>query len=387
MTSLPQSSSGLSASSRPKLSSVLVIGAGMSGLVAARTLHNAGINVTVIDKGRGVGGRLATRRLAVSDKESQQIEGKLEGKVDHGAQYLTAHEGDFIALVEELREHGVLNEWRTTSGDRPATPRYYSPDGMTAVAKYLAQGLEVRLAERVLRLEYDAHADKNFSTDSSQITTSAGTQQGWRARTDKDATLHADALIITSPVPQTMMLLETLDSARLAEMLPDTTRILLNTIEYSAALVLMLALKESPRFLGQPLAPNGGIRLDTKHVWWLADNQRKGISPHVPTLTLHATPEASREHWDTREEELIPLLLRDVSDYIGMQEIVTHSLHRWRYSRVLKPFPEPYCRLQSQFPCYLAGDAFTRSEWLPTRAEDAALSGLAAARALLLERA
>lgn len=374
MTSSAFSASGLATSSVSSLSSVLVIGAGMSGLVAARTLHNAGVKVTVIDKGRGVGGRLATRRLALSGKEGEQI----EGKADHGAQYLTAHEPDFIALVEELSANGILKEWQTTSGDRPATPRYYAPDGMTAVAKYLARGIETRLAERVLRLE--------CSEDSATNTAQTEAKHGWTAHTDKDAALDADAIIITSPVPQTMMLLETLDAAQLSAFLPDAARTLLENIEYSAALVLMLALRESPRFLGQPLAPNGGIRLDSKHVWWLADNQRKGISPNVPTLTLHVTSEASRDHWETREEELIPLLLRDVGDYIGMQEIAAHSLHRWRYSRVQKPFPEPYYRLESDVPCFLAGDAFSRSQWLPTRAEDAALSGLAAARALLQER-
>ncbi len=56
--------------------SCVIIGAGVSGLIAARTLQASGVRVKVLDKGRGVGGRLATRRSGV-------------GVFDHGAQFFT----------------------------------------------------------------------------------------------------------------------------------------------------------------------------------------------------------------------------------------------------------------------------------------------------------
>jgi predicted NAD/FAD-dependent oxidoreductase len=43
-------------------SSAAVIGAGISGLICARTLAQHGWLVTVFEKGRGVGGRMAVRR-------------------------------------------------------------------------------------------------------------------------------------------------------------------------------------------------------------------------------------------------------------------------------------------------------------------------------------
>ena len=55
----------------------IVIGAGLSGLIAAGTLQANGARVLVLDKGRGVGGRLATRRTH-------------SGIFDHGAQFFTA---------------------------------------------------------------------------------------------------------------------------------------------------------------------------------------------------------------------------------------------------------------------------------------------------------
>jgi predicted NAD/FAD-dependent oxidoreductase len=42
---------------------VLVVGAGMAGLTAAAELQRAGRRVLVLDEGRGVGGRLASRRI------------------------------------------------------------------------------------------------------------------------------------------------------------------------------------------------------------------------------------------------------------------------------------------------------------------------------------
>ena len=43
---------------------VVVVGAGVAGLTAARSLA-AFSDVVVVDKGRGVGGRLATRRIGL----------------------------------------------------------------------------------------------------------------------------------------------------------------------------------------------------------------------------------------------------------------------------------------------------------------------------------
>ncbi|NIR36133.1 MAG: FAD-dependent oxidoreductase, partial [Actinobacteria bacterium] len=45
------------------MSRTLVIGAGMAGLTAARLLTDRGADVLVVDKGRAVGGRMATRRV------------------------------------------------------------------------------------------------------------------------------------------------------------------------------------------------------------------------------------------------------------------------------------------------------------------------------------
>jgi renalase len=79
---------------------VLVVGAGLSGLLAARTLQDAGRRVRVLDKARGVGGRLATRRLDIH-------------AADHGAQFFTAHDPAFRRCVEDWEKAGIVRRWST----------------------------------------------------------------------------------------------------------------------------------------------------------------------------------------------------------------------------------------------------------------------------------
>ena len=68
----------------------VIIGSGSAGLACARTLAAAGLGPVVLDKGRGIGGRLATRRVGAM-------------QFDHGAQYVTAQKPWHGALL-----HGCL---------------------------------------------------------------------------------------------------------------------------------------------------------------------------------------------------------------------------------------------------------------------------------------
>ena len=77
---------------------IVIVGAGIAGLLAAQTLKRAGKDVLVVDKGRGVGGRMATRRVGA-------------GVIDHGAQFFTVRSERFGALVAEWQAAGLVTEW------------------------------------------------------------------------------------------------------------------------------------------------------------------------------------------------------------------------------------------------------------------------------------
>ena len=117
---------------------VLVVGAGMAGLTAATELRERGLRVLVLDKGRGVGGRLATRRIG-------------EATFDHGAQFITTRDGRFAAAVDRWRQAGAVAEWcRGFAGHGDGHPRWRGSPAMSAVAKHLAQGLEINLETQVV---------------------------------------------------------------------------------------------------------------------------------------------------------------------------------------------------------------------------------------------
>ncbi|NBU16056.1 MAG: FAD-dependent oxidoreductase [Actinobacteria bacterium] len=110
---------------------VIVVGAGLAGLMAARELTEASHDVSVLDKGRSPGGRLATRRMAGA-------------RLDHGAQFFTVRSDGFRAHVDRWLADGVVHEWCRGFGEQDGHPRYVGTGGMNALAKHLATGLDVR---------------------------------------------------------------------------------------------------------------------------------------------------------------------------------------------------------------------------------------------------
>lgn len=137
------------------MENVAIIGAGLAGLTAAAELVAAGREVTVFDKSRGTGGRLATRRGE-------------PGPFDHGAP--RAHGGaDFDAAMSAI---GAVR-----SGDGWAgTP------GMSGLVKPLERGVEIRRGVRIVALEE---------------------RRGWRLH-DTERETHGPfaAVIVAIPAPQ-----------------------------------------------------------------------------------------------------------------------------------------------------------------------------------------
>src|SRR5690606_2444030 len=83
---------------------VAVIGAGLAGAAATQALLDQGYPVTVLDKSRGVGGRLSTRRSEI-------------GPFDHGAQFLRAHDPRFHRQLARWADSGLLARWAPRCAD------------------------------------------------------------------------------------------------------------------------------------------------------------------------------------------------------------------------------------------------------------------------------
>jgi hypothetical protein len=307
--------------------SCLVIGAGLSGLTAAHELQRQGWAVTVLDKGRGVGGRLASR----------SIDG---ARFDHGAQYFSTKTPEFQRFVAELQAADLVAEW-PLGFDRH--PRYVLRGGMSGLAKYLARHLDVRTGEKV-----------------TQLRAVAG---GLEAETEVDTTFSAAHLLLTAPVPQALALLETAGTVPV----PERTR--LEAIGYEPCLAVMAVL-DVPSRIPAP----GGIKFDDGPIGWLADNQQKGIS-ELPSVTIHGSPAFSREHLEADLNDTARHLLDLAAAWVPPGSVRTFQVHRWRYSLAARRQEAEFLRLEQPIPVLLGGDAFGMGN-----VEGAFRSGLAMAR-------
>jgi renalase len=318
-------------------SSCVVVGAGISGLLAARELTSAGWRAVVLERNSEVGGRLATRRVG-------------DGTFDYGAQFFTVRSERFERLVEEWLERGVVREWTRGFADADGYPRYCGSEGMSSVPEYLARGLEVRTGEWVVEVQVRDGV--------------------WEVRTGSGSSAAGAALLLTAPAPQSLAIIESGDFA-----LPEEARRRLESISYGPCLAL-LALLDGPTGVPEP----GGVQVKGEPLDWISDNQRKGIS-EAPSITIHAGSEWSREHFQDDEARITASLLAFAGERLSSElssRVVETSLTRWRYSWVTRSNPESCLAASEEPPLLFAGDGFGEA-----KVEGAALSGLAAADRLL----
>ncbi len=320
---------------------VIVIGAGLSGLIAATDLGRRGVPTLVLDKGRSVGGRLATRR-------APGVDGR-EARFDHGAQFFTVRSPEFASLVDEWLGIGLVREW--CRGFRPGGdgfPRYVANGGMNAIAKHLAQSVDVRCDTKV-------HA---IAGDAGTLSVSADDGERW----------ESDVVVATPPVPQSLALCE---NGWLP--IPEDDEHSLLAISYAPCLALLVSL-DRPSSVPAP----GGLQLDPADdavFSFVGDNMAKGISD-VSALTFHANDRVSMERYDEEDDDTRAYLLSEASRYFDSAGIVHVELKKWKYAR---PIVGYHARLLSVEPIpgtslVFGGDAFGDS-----KIEGSALSGLAIA--------
>ena len=307
-----------------------IVGAGLSGLMAAQSLQAHGHTVTVFDKGRGVGGRLATRRME-------------DATLDHGAQFFTVRSDEFATHVNEWVSAGVVHEWCRGFQSDDGHPRYVGSKGMSGIAKHLASQLDVRLNHLVFSLE---------AADS-----------GYIVVTDDGVRHSCDAVILTAPIPQSFSLLFGAGIELPAEM---------RSIDYDRTLGLLVVLDSANHNVPSP----GGLQNPDSVFSFIGDNAAKGISA-THALTFHANPEWSLAHFDDEVATIESQLLEAASPWLGSARVISSQPKKWRFATPQKSWPEP-CWKTPEHRIVLAGDAFAGPKM-----EGAALSGLASAQAVV----
>lgn len=328
-------------------SEILIVGAGICGLMAATELVAAGYQVLVVDKEQTVGGRLATRGIG-------------PGLADYGAQFLTARDRRFARHVAAWQDAGLIFQWSTGWSDGgmlrslfDGHPRYATRGGMNALAKRLAADIEtaggaIHTGARLALVRVD--------------------ERGWRASDDEGNRYIAKTLVLTPPVPQVLAML---DSGGVP--LGRQERGVLQYIRYAPCLCGLFWIDG-----GVNLPEPGALQRREADVGWIADNQRKGISPEATVVTVHAGPAWSRAHYDDDDGRVLSLLGAALRPWLASNATIREAqIQRWRYALPTILHSEPFLCAQGLPPLYIGGDAFGGP-----RVEGAALSGLAIAAAI-----
>jgi predicted NAD/FAD-dependent oxidoreductase len=321
---------------------VAVIGAGMSGLACARSLVEAGYDVTIFEKSRGLGGRIATRRTT-------------EGYAfDHGAQYFTVRDERFRCQVEVWRADALVAPWTgqicTLLGGQvtlkeESIERFVGVPTMNVVCKRLAADLRITLECQIASILREGEA--------------------WTIADSNARTLGSFNIVaISAPSHQTANLLAAVpamsDRVLRAKMTPCWA---------------VLAAFTKPL----DLAFDGAFVHESPIAWASRNSSKPQRSASVDTWVLHASPDWSIEHLEATQDEVAAKLLLGFWHATGLTSVKPTYLaaHRWRYAQPLEPLPDK-CLYDTDLRVGCCGD------WCGgPRVEGAYLSGLALASAIL----
>ena len=302
---------------------IAIVGAGLAGLSCAQELARGGLSPVLFDKGRGLGGRLSTRRR----------DGGFQ--FDHGAQYLTATSDAFLSMLKTAEAAGAAARW---PGDRP-DPAFVGTPGMSGLAKHIAAGLTIRTGTRITGISEEP--------------------KGWRLTWDGGAETF-DRVVVTAPAPQT------------AALLPETFPAL-DAVRMAPCLAMMLGW---PDRIDLPFLQ---LRDPNDALSWLAVDSSKPGRPGTTCVVAHATEAWSARHLERGMDQIAEDMAPLVADILGtplMTRATYRDAHRWRYALVTHPLGMPFLSNPAR-------SLFAGGDWcLGPRAEDAWTAGRKIAEAL-----
>jgi predicted NAD/FAD-dependent oxidoreductase len=327
----------------------------MAGIACARTLRQAGHQVTVFEKSRGSAGRMATRSSAF-------------GGFDHGAQYFTVRDQRFALALQTVPD--LCRPWSASTvrvldalGQVAAAglplrePHWVPTPGMNALVRAWAQPLQdgqrLHLQTRVSRLERDA-------LDASR----------WQLRTEGEAGAQQvfggfDAVLLAIPAAQAAALLKT--SRQAASWVKK-----IDAVQVAPCWTLMLAFPQAMQPGMGTLGPQWNAARSTHHrIAWLTRESSKPRRGAVERWTVQASAAWSQEHLEDDAARVQAKLLKAFSEVTGIRAEPSHvDIQRWRYAQTLTPLGQSHL-WNTRSGLGICGD------WcLGHRVENAFISGL-----------
>lgn len=264
-----------------------IVGAGIAGLACAAGLTAAGHDVVLFDKGRGPGGRMSTRRVPTPLGEAH---------FDHGAQYFTARDPRFAALVGGWAADGVAAPWPAAGPDA-----YVGTPAMNAPIRHLA-------APHIVQ----------WSTLVSEVLPDRG---GWRLNLADGGAVEVDLAVIAVPAEQAAGLL--------AGPAPDLAATAAASVSDPCWTVLAA--------FAEPVSATADCHrgADGDVLGWAARNSAKPGRTGPQSWVLQGGPAWSLAHLDDDPGAVTAALLAAASEALGapLPEPLVTVAHRWRYAR------------------------------------------------------
>ena len=337
------------------MKTIAVIGAGMAGITAARTLVQAGFKVSVFEKSHGPGGRMATRSTPY-------------GSFDHGVQYFTVRDPLFMKAITEVPgTQAICRAWsanavrvldslgRVVEAPLPLRePHFVAAPGMNALLKHWAQPLSDM---GCLHLESQVQFLRQSGKKKWQVVCSDGSEHG-----------AFDALVLAIPHVQADYLLRQsgspvagfsgLDEMSHAQVAPCWT------------LMLAYPLANQPGL--SHLGPQWNAARSTHHrIAWISRESSKPGRSSVERWTIQASAEWSQQHLDDESSRVQAKLLKAFAELTGIRaEPGFAQTHLWRYAKTLQAVGKKHL-WDPELHIGVCGD------WLlGHRVEDAFVSGL-----------
>lgn len=310
---------------------VAIVGAGMAGLVCARELQQAGFRPVILEKSRGVGGRVATRRLQ-------------DTCADHGLVALSV-QGDRTRDLM-ARFTALLRPWHggVFGGRGLAENGYISPQGMNQIPKQLARNLDIYRQHRVETLVLDSDA--------------------WQLQGD-GFSVRAKAVVLAIPAPQAIALTANLE-------LPNSFHRALQGVDYHSCLTVMAS------YCSLPL-PDWEARKGEGILAWIGLDSSKRENASVPIFVYHSAPEFAARYLDASnlDPAAQQMLAAAGEVFPGLEAPTGWQIHRWRYGLPKRSFPQPCLSCETPNLLVACGD------WCGgDRLEAALTSGMAAAQTI-----
>ncbi|KAB2887130.1 MAG: FAD-dependent oxidoreductase [Burkholderiaceae bacterium] len=359
--SSPRSSTRLRSRNTPAPRHFAVVGAGMAGVACARTLVQAGHEVTVFEQSDRPGGRMATLDSPF-------------GGFDAGAQYFTVRDARFERALQTVP--GLCRPWSANTvrvldaagrvaaaALPPRESHWVASPGMESLvgawAAPLQQAGQLHTRTRVVHVERDRLHPLAW-----QLATEGS---------DGSRHVHAgfDAVLLAQPAAQARELLETSDIA-------SAVNAPLDGVDVAPCWTLMLAFPQAVRPGLTTLGPQWNAARSTHHrIAWLARESSKPGRSQLERWTVQASPAWSQEHLEDDPQRVQAKLRKAFSEVTGIRAEPAHSeVRRWRHAQTSTPLGRSHL-------WDAASGLGACGDWcLGHRVEDAFVSGLELALAV-----